>query len=216
MRKIDFLAVLILSAAITAGCDKEPAETVQMTIVASTSQTEVETDNTESTTFETTAETTVEATVEDEREINIEITSPNLTEGVWDTKITNTLNGENVSPELSWTAIDGASCYVVYMIDTKAYWLHMEVLTSDTDIALGQIDSSDDNKYVGPYPPYGTHPYNIYVVALKEAPGDVNTHFDAGSNKIDDFLEELDISQSGESGNIIGYGVLEGEYTAEN
>lgn len=223
MKKICVFLALVLLMTNVAGCSNDNFETTQNATTVSVSQTESVTEaESEETIAETTAETTVaettavETTTETQREINIEITSPNLNEGVWDVQITNTLNGENLSPELSWNPVDGASYYAVYMIDTKAYWLHMEMLTTDTSVALGQIDGSDGNKYVGPYPPYGTHPYNIYVVALKDVPGEVKTHFDANGNKIDDFLEDLDITQNGESGNIVGYGILEGEYSAEN
>ena len=48
-----------------------------------------------------------------------------LANGVWDSVITNTENGSNKSPRLSWEPVEGASSYVVYMVDTSANnWLH--------------------------------------------------------------------------------------------
>ena len=48
------------------------------------------------------------------------VSSSNVADGVWDTKITNTTNGENLSPELSWSSVEGALGYEVYMIDTDS------------------------------------------------------------------------------------------------
>ena len=216
MKKLNKALVGIVIIGILTGCSTGSKETEQVSEATTTVATEEVTTVTSETVGEaTTVEetTTVETTMFDAPEINIEVTSPNLIDGVWDDKITNTLYGEYLSPELSWTEAEGANYYAVYMIDTQAYWLHMEVMTSDTALTLGQVDGSDDNKYIGPYPPSGTHPYNIYVVALKELPGKVTTHFDSSINKIDDFLKELDINQNGDSGNIVGYGILEGEYS---
>ena len=53
------------------------------------------------------------------------LSSGDLHDGVWDTVITNTVNGENVSPQLSWEPVDGAECYAIYMVDTSANcWIH--------------------------------------------------------------------------------------------
>lgn len=43
----------------------------------------------------------------DMSEQNITITSTDLIDGVWNEEITNTKYGSNVSPQLSWNAIDG-------------------------------------------------------------------------------------------------------------
>ena len=64
--------------------------------------------------------------------------SGNLTDGVWDVKITNTASGENLSPELNWDEVDGASEYVVIMIDGA--WLHMDVFTTKTSLEEGEIE----------------------------------------------------------------------------
>ena len=49
-----------------------------------------------------------------------DVTSTNLHSGVWDTVITNTENGNNVSPQLSWEPVESAKSYVIYMVDTSA------------------------------------------------------------------------------------------------
>lgn len=140
-----------------------------------------------------------------------EVTSTNVTDGVWDTKITNTDNGENLSPELSWGPVEGATCYQVLMID--AGWLHMDVCTEDCALTEGQIDGSDNNKYVGPYPPDGTHTYDVYVVAMKAMPGASKTRFDAGGNDLNIILSHLNTDVDGNTGNVISCGVISGTYT---
>lgn len=143
----------------------------------------------------------------------INVNSSNVTDGVWDTKITNTTNGENLSPELSWSSVEGALGYEVYMIDTDANWLHLLAYTTDTSFEMGQIDGTDGNKYIGPYPPSGTHHYVVYVVAIKANPGDVITHYDSGYNHIEKYVNALNIDENGNEGNVIGFGLLEATYT---
>ena len=65
------------------------------------------------------------------------VTSSNIYEGIWDDKITNTKYGENMSPELTWDAVDGADRYVVIMIDGA--WLHMDVFTTETHLDEGAV-----------------------------------------------------------------------------
>ncbi|MBQ8949696.1 MAG: hypothetical protein IJ065_00835 [Eubacterium sp.] len=140
--------------------------------------------------------------------------SGNLTDGVWDVKITNTASGENLSPELNWDEVDGASEYVVIMIDGA--WLHMDVFTTKTSLEEGEIERGDrGNQYVGPYPPSGTHTYSIFIFALKNEMGKVNLAFDAGGNSIDKIYSGLDIDKDGNSGNVIAYSRLDGNYTKE-
>lgn len=200
-----------------AGCATETNETTEATTTETVIDTTVA-DTISETAAETTAADSNQATEETEALVvdfgAISITSNNNTNGVWDTKITNTTNGENVSPELSWSAVDGASMYAVYMIDLDASWLHLMAYTTDTSFAEGQIDGTEGNKYVGPYPPSGTHNYVIYVIALKGEPGEVRTHYDSGYNNINKFAEQLDIDVNGNSGNVICAGMLEGTYTA--
>ena len=142
---------------------------------------------------------------------HFEVQSSNLTDGVWDTKITNTVYGENISPELSWEPVENAACYQVYMIDVA--WLHMDAVTAECGLTEGQIDGNDDNQYVGPYPPDGTHTYDVYVVALKNKPGDVKSYFNAAGNDIGEILYQLNTDEAGNEGNIISCGLISGTYT---
>ena len=98
---------------------------------------------------------------------SIMLTSENLHDGVWDAEISNTKQGANRSPQLAWQPVEGASCYAVYMVDTTVnYWLHWKSLNiKETSLAAGSIP---DTEYIGPYPPSGTHAYEIRVFALKE------------------------------------------------
>ena len=98
---------------------------------------------------------------------SFEVTSTNLNKGVWDDIISNTSKGSNKSPQLTWSAVDGAGLYVIIMDDPDAMdWMHWKSdNVTETSLDEGWASSSD---YVGPYPPSGsTHTYEIYVVALK-------------------------------------------------
>ena len=140
------------------------------------------------------------------------VTSSNINEGVWDDKITNTKYGEDKSPELTWDAVDGASRYVVVMIDGA--WLHMDVFTTETHLDEGAVGRGQrGEQYVGPYPPNGTHTYSVFVFALKDEPGKVKYSFDAGGNSIDLIYSGLDKDNDGNEGNVIAFGRLDGNYT---
>jgi len=139
------------------------------------------------------------------------VTSNDVKDGHWDPKITNTKYGENLSPDLSWDKVEGAKSYVLFMIDGD--WLHMDVFTTDTSLEEGAIKRAGRGaRYVGPYPPWGTHTYSVFVFALKEDMGKVSYSFDAGGNDINKMYAELDIDPNGNSGNVIAYGRLDGNY----
>ena len=148
---------------------------------------------------------------EDLPEINV--SSSSLVNGVWDTKISNTEKGENISPELTWDAVDGAAQYVVFMIDDA--WLHMDVFTTETSLAEGTIGrGSRGEQYVGPYPPHGTtHTYTVFVFALKGEMGKVPFAFDNGGNSISKIFDALDVDADGNAGNVLAYGRLDGNFT---
>ena len=142
-----------------------------------------------------------------------DLSSEDLHDGVWDTDITKTKNGSNRSPQLSWQPVEGASCYAVYMIDTGSTgyssWMHWKSLTgSETELPKGWAPESE---YVGPYPPEGTHVYEVLVFALKQAPDSLKGNFDnSNDSKLLEFLKYMD----GENGgNIISYGHIRGTYT---
>ena len=72
-------------------------------------------------------------------ECSIDVTSQAMHDDIWDTKISKTLDGQNISPELTWEKVDGASRYVVIMLDSG--WLHMDYITTNTSMTEGEIDS---------------------------------------------------------------------------
>ncbi|MBO4928389.1 MAG: hypothetical protein J5379_09100 [Clostridiales bacterium] len=141
------------------------------------------------------------------------VSSPQVNNGFWDTKITNTKYGENMSPELTWDAVDGASKYVVIMIDGS--WLHMDVYTTETTLVAGAFAKGERGaQYVGPYPPAGSpHTYSVFVFALKNETDDPLLLFDMGNNSIDSIYQDLDKDTDGNTGNVIAYGRLDGNYT---
>lgn len=142
----------------------------------------------------------------------IEVTSDDLYDGIWDEVITNTNYGENRSPELSWDEVEGASYYQIIMIDGA--WLHMDVFTEATSLEAGAIDrGSRGAEYVGPYPPSGTHTYSIFVFALRDDPDQFRLLFDNGNNSINGIYSGLDTDVNGGTGNVLAYGRLDGNYS---
>ena len=138
----------------------------------------------------------------------IVLSSEDLHDGVWDPDITKTDKGSNRSPQLSWEPVGDAACYAVYMVDTTAtFWLHWKS-ANVTETALPAGWASAD-EYVGPYPPSGTHDYEIRVYALKEPVTEEKSAFDSSNYNFDDLVKALD----GNGGNVLAYGTLTGTYT---
>ncbi len=137
-----------------------------------------------------------------------EVTSEDLHAGIWDTAITNTAYGKDVSPALSWDPVDGADCYIIYMVDpTAKNWMHWKSNgVTDTDLEQGW---ASDDEYVGPYPPSGTHDYVVYVIALKESVSSIGGSFDSANADFAAIAKEL----NSDTGNILAYGVISGTYT---
>ncbi len=141
-----------------------------------------------------------------------EVTSKNLNGGVWDDVISNTSRGSNSSPELSWAAVDGASCYAIYMIDTSAgNWMHWK--SANVTAAELKTGWAKRSEYVGPYPPSGTHRYEIYIFALKDKVSSMSGNFDDENAGIETLAKSLDKTSEGEVGNIISYGHISGTFT---
>lgn len=146
----------------------------------------------------------------------IEVSSESLTEdGKWLTTINGTRArqvGSNLSPQLSWSAVDGAEIYAIYMIDTSAgNWLHWRAQNvHDTSLALGA--ELEESQYIGPYPPSGTHEYEIIVYALKDVPDSYTGAFNARNPNFEAIEEKLDTSRD-RQGNIIGKGSIIGTVT---
>lgn len=142
------------------------------------------------------------------------LTSEDLHDGVWDAAITNTEQGDNRSPQLSWEPVEGAESYAVCMVDESAGdWLHWkQSCISAAGLAPGAAPS---DAYVGPYPPSGTHTYTVYVFALrKEDPNIIGT-LDINSIPFRDIAQSADVTERGDVGNMIAYGKLTGTYSQE-
>ncbi len=138
----------------------------------------------------------------------ITVASEDLHDGVWDSDITKTDNGSNRSPQLSWEPVEGAGCYAVYMVDTTAtFWLHWK--SADVTETILPAGWAPANEYVGPYPPSGTHDYEIRIYALKESVTEDKSAFDRSNYNFDDLVKALD----GNGGNVLAYGTLTGSYT---
>ena len=147
-----------------------------------------------------------------------EVTSTDLVDGVWADVISSTSRGNNVSPALKWEAVDGASEYIIYMIDmntTEAiacgslHWKSGGITV--TELPQGWAPSID---FAGPRPPAGvTHIYEIYVVALKEPVDRLKGSVRAVNPKFESFINELDTDSEGNTGNILAYGKISGTYT---
>ncbi len=138
----------------------------------------------------------------------------------------------NKSPQIGGPRIEGANTYAVFMVDTTAdNWLHWKShYGSDTACYGTKLNIyrgiSDDNTYIGPYPPSGTHTYEVYVVALKDGVSqeaeDIGK-FDEGGNDLEKMLFSLDKAYEYDDewniigsrpGNILAIGHLSGTYTA--
>jgi hypothetical protein len=136
-----------------------------------------------------------------------DISSNDLHDGVWDTVITNNDYGKNVSPQLSWEPVEGTKSYVIYMVDTSAgNWLHWRA-GNITETTLEQ-GSATESEYIGPYPPSGTHNYEIYVYAMKADVEQIPGAFDSTNEGFGQFESLFD-----ESGSVIAYGHISGTYT---
>lgn len=209
----------VLSASMlagTAGCHAtdKPYETsssqTEAVTEASSEDTQAVTENTESAVTDSGVDFL-------EGHEKFELTSTDLENGVWADIISN-VRGNNASPELSWEPVEGATEYIVYMVDmnspdlimcTFLHWKSSGITV--TELPQGWAPSSD---YFGPSPQSGvTHIYEIYVVALKEPVERLKGAFRAVNPKFDSFIQELDTDSKGNTGNILGYGKISGTFT---
>lgn len=186
-------------------------EVITETLVETESKT-TEAENEDTTEVATEAETMSKDIFQDSGIRAFELSSEDLHDGVWDTIITDTENGSNVSPQLTWEAVPDAECYVIYMVDTTAGdWIHWKS-NNVTETTLPQGWAPED-EYVGPYPPGGTHDYEIYVIALKQPVERAKGAFNGSNLKFKENVMSLDEVEEGASGNIIAYGHITGTYT---
>ena len=124
--------------------------------------------------------------------------------------------GENASPQLSWEPVEGATTYVVYMVDLTAnkllHWKSDGI--TETNLPQGWASSSD---YIGPNPPSGsTNQYNIYVFALKAPVERVKGSVRSSALKLQEFMDSLDTDAEGNTGNIVAVGRVVGYYTGKS
>ena len=142
-------------------------------------------------------------------------------DGVWsDDMGAKSEHPNGISPSLYWEPVEGASCYVIYLIDSShkegippVNFLHWIVENYEgTEIKAGE----DPSFFTALGPEAGwTNTYDIYVIALanpveraKGAPGTAPTNFN-------NFLLALDTDADGNTGNILAFGFLRGTYTAD-
>lgn len=145
--------------------------------------------------------------------IDIRVTSESLTpDGKWLTVINSAQAdppGSNLTPQLSWDKVEGAEFYAIYMVDNSAsYWLHWRAKNvKETSLPLGA--ELEESSYIGPYPPSGTHEYEVIVYALKQAPAKYPGTFDSAMTPLGTIEQKLD-TIDGVPGNIIGKGSIRG------
>jgi len=148
--------------------------------------------------------------------VTIKVTSETLTaDGKWLTVINSLYacpEGSNLSPQLTWEPVEGAACYAIYMVDNSAgYWLHWRAKNvKETSLPLGA--ELEESNYKGPYPPGGTHEYEVIVYALKTPPEKYPGAFDSNFVAIGTIEQKLD-TVGGVPGNIIGKGSVKGTVT---
>lgn len=143
----------------------------------------------------------------------LNLSSDDLSDGVWNSVIASNGSGQNLSPELSFDAVEGAEEYAVVMIDPDGNnWLHWIASgIKRTHLSQGENPGS----YKGPYPPSGTHTYEVTVYALKAAPDVLPGTFDAAGNSPEDLFAGMDTA-GGSRGNVIVSETISGTYTAGN
>ncbi len=204
LRKIICFIVSVMMLSTAAGCQSSETNDEALS-----SQSEVTTENVISTTVAEPQITNLKDMVTD----TFEISSDDLHDGVWDTIITKTANGSNVSPHLKWEAVPEAEFYAVYMVDTSAgNWLHLRSENiCKTELMQGDMDKKE---YIGPYPPSGTHTYEVYVISLRQQPTeDTKLNFNSGNSLFFEKVMALDKKENGDGGNIISYACISGTYT---
>lgn len=142
------------------------------------------------------------------------VTSKSLHDKYWDDVTSNTGTKQNSSPELSWKPVEGASCYVIYMVDVSAncflHWVQGDI----TETSLPEGYAGRDC-YIGAYPPSGTHQYNIYVIALKNPVKRVKGGINIPFPELPEFIKALDTDKDGNTGNIIAAGKITGLFKSK-
>ena len=199
----------ITDAATTEEVSSEEASSEEASEEASSEETVTE--DTASKATETESTTKYNAFIDDYA--SFEVTSTSLNNGVWNDIISNTDKGENKSPQLEWSAVDGAGLYVIIMDDPTSWdFMHWKSdNVTETSLDEGWADKSE---YVGPYPPSGaTRTYEVYVVALKAPVERIKGAFGTSNPKFEENFKALDTDAEGNSGNIIAVGRISGTFS---
>ena len=191
MKRIISLLLTLTFLLAFSSCGKEQEET-NTTTKENTTKQEITTEPEVTTEEETTMETT------NNQPVTISVTCNSLaSNGRLLTKCSAASNGQNVVPGITWTKVDGANAYAIYILDESASnWMHMKATTTATEIKEG---SSIQGQYKGPYPPSGNHAYVIYVLALDSAPSSLPGNFDSTNQSVDTLKTQI-------SANILGQG----------
>ena len=147
--------------------------------------------------------------------------SDSLVDGVWsDDMAAKPEHPQGSSPSLYWEPVEGAECYVIYMVDSQhtgnyppSNLIHWIVENYEgTEIIAGE----DPGFFLALGPEPGTtRSYTVYVIALKapveRAKGSTGTM----PTNFNNFLLALDTDADGNTGNILAFGYLKGKYTAD-
>ena len=209
-----FLSIILIGtlALGIAACAKEPAPSTEASAIT-----------------ETTTEAPAEETVDnsDDKFVSaytaFKVTSESLEGKNWSEACA--FQGGNASPQLSWEPVEGATTYVIYMVDlTAANIIHWkpEGIT-ETKLPQGWATSASSPSdtlnadYVGPNPPSGsTNQYNIYVFALKAPVERVKGSIGDRALNLQGFMDSLDTDAEGNTGNIVAVGRIVGYYAAKS
>ena len=197
------ITAVLLGAALTisiAGCAAKPAATSETSKPETSAATEAKADNT------------------GDKYVGqypaFKVTSESLHDGFWDEVTSNLGEKKNASPELSWEPVEGASCYVIYMVDVSVnsflHWVQGDI--TQTKLPEGFAEKRD---YIGPYPPSGTHEYNIYVIALKNPVKRVKGGINSPWPELPEFIKYLETDKDGNTGNVIAAGKITGLYKSK-
>ena len=127
---------------------------------------------------------------------------------------------KGISPSLYWEPVEGASCYVIYMLDSAhaegippVNFIHWVIGNYEgTKIIAGEAPAYF--LALGPEPGR-THTYDIYVIALANPVERVKGTTGGPPTNFNNYLLALDTDVDGNTGNILAFGFLRGKYTAD-
>ena len=130
-----------------AGCGEKPTEALSSSEAPSTTEA-----SSEETTTPSVPDNSGDEFVSDYKAFAV--TTNSLTDGFWNEITANTVAGQNLSPDLSWEPVEGASCYAIYMVDLNTHYFLHWVQGDITETTLSQ-GYAGTKYYKGMYPPPG-------------------------------------------------------------